>query len=200
MMNDPEGYSSLAILKPALAALTATFFSRYLRVIRLSEPLWRTTKVGPVHDGAAGFDVGGEQLGLHVELGLVVERPHDDIARQPHRPRAVVVGPQVRIRVGLLLEQRLCEATVRLIEIDEIAAGRDGFFGDRGGAGRLVDLDGLGAAAGLTTRSTGVGSLWPAGITSPYGALVCPAWIELTVFCRSSPRPSTGTLRSARAR
>ena len=78
-------------------------------------------------DGAPRLDVGGQHLRRRIENGLVVNRPHLDIARQPHRPGAVVVGAQVLIRIGLLFEQGLGQPAVRLVQPHDVRPGWEWF-------------------------------------------------------------------------
>ena len=78
-----------------------------------------------------------------VEHLLVGDLLHLRVAHQPHRPRRIVVGAEVRIRVDLLLEQRLGEAAVRLIALDDERAGGEGAFLELHLSGRAADLDPL---------------------------------------------------------
>ena len=63
---------------------------------------------------AGQMNLGGlDRFDRQIEDFLVRDLLHLRMAHQPHRPRRVVVGAQVGIRVDLLLEQRLRQPTVR---------------------------------------------------------------------------------------
>ena len=117
-----------------------------------------------------------------------------------HRPRAVVVGGERGIGIGLLLEQRLGQRPVRLIQLDDVGAGGEGAF---------LDLD---------LRRWRDALRWPAGEAgsprdrpasdragrreSRTRAAACRrrASPRSTTCGSSSRRPSAGTSTSARAR
>ena len=67
-------------------------------------------------------------VSAEVEHRLVGDLLHLHVAHQPHRPRGIVVGAGDRVGIDLLLEQRLGEAAVRLIALDDVRAGREGAF------------------------------------------------------------------------
>ena len=75
--------------------------------------------------GAGERDLGHRRHG-EVEHRLVTDFSYVGVAHHPHRPRRIVVGPGDRIGVGLLLEQRLGEAAVRLVALDDVRPGGEG--------------------------------------------------------------------------
>ena len=76
-------------------------------------------------DAAGGGHVGGEELRRRGQRRLVVHRADLDVVGQAHRPGAVVVGAQAGVGVGLLLEQRLGEPAVRLVQAHQIRPSGD---------------------------------------------------------------------------
>jgi len=80
---------------------------------------------------------------LHVEDRLVLDFLDIDEHRQPHRPAAVVVGAQLRIRIALLFEKILRKPSVRLIALDDVRTGGKRAIADLDFRGRLTNFDAL---------------------------------------------------------
>ena len=90
-----------------------------------------------------GDHVGGEQLGRRGQDRGVVHGPDVEVVGQAHRPGAVVVGAEVGVGIGLLLEQRPGQSAIWLVESDQIGAGGDLRLVRADLGGGAVHLDGL---------------------------------------------------------
>ena len=66
--------------------------------------------------------------GLCLQNGSVLDLLNLGVVGVPHGPPAVVIGPELRIRIELNLQEILGQAAVGLVELDQVGSRREGSF------------------------------------------------------------------------
>ena len=183
MISEPAGNS----MSPTLNAAFAPLIGDVLQAVAQRDQVERAVVLDDrdrpgAGDGARRRHVGGEQRRRRVEDRLVLDRLDVDVVGHAHRPGAVVVGRERRIRIGLLLEQRLGQRPVRLVQLDDVGAGREGAFLDLDLRGGAMHFDGLHGAAGSRRDRPASDRAGPPGITNACGGLSAPRFIAFADF------------------